>query len=110
MSGLDIVQQCSAPNTILRDVGIVVTQAGNYALDLPIGVLRAVGLDLFIRNRGAAAITVNFDGTGPITIDPGDVFVRNDHKYARINVIAAVLFDLVLAGVLITTLKREGWL
>lgn len=110
MSGLDIIQRCTAPNTVLRDVGIVVTAAANYAIDMPTGVLRAVGLDLYIRNRGAAAITVNFDGTGAITIDAGDVFIRNDHKYSRINVVAAVQFDLVLAGILITTLKREGWL
>ena len=110
MSGLDIVLACRAPNTVLRDVGIVVTQAANYALNMPTGVLRAIGLDLYIRNRGAAAITVDFDGTGPITIDPGDVFIRNDHKYGRINVVGAVLFDLILAGILITTCKKEGWL
>lgn len=109
MSGLDIVQRCRAPNTVLRDAGVVVTQAANYVIDTTQGI-NAVGLDIYIRNRGAAAITVSWDGQVPITIDAGDVFIRNDHKFAQLNLVAAVQFDLAIGGILIPTCKREGWL
>ena len=109
MSGWGLVQQCRAPNTVLRDIGLVVTQAANYVIDVTQG-LQAIGLDIYIRNRGAAAITVSWDGQVPITIDAGDVFIRNDHKYAQLNIVAAVQFDLAIGAITINFCQREGWL
>ena len=67
-----------------------------------------MGLDLFIRNRGAAALTVSIDGQGAITVDPGDVYWMNDSKFWLINVVSAVLYDMQLFGIRISTLKRKG--
>jgi len=109
MSGWNIVQACRAPSTVLRDAGIVVSQAANYVTDVTQS-LQAVGLDIYIRNRGAAAITVSWDGQTAITIDAGDVFIRNDHKYALLTITAAVQFDLVIGAITINFCKAEGWL
>lgn len=68
----------------------------------------AMGLDLFIRNRGAAALTVSLDGQPAITVDPGDVYMVNDSKYWLINVVSAVLYDIQLFGIRITTLQKRG--
>lgn len=68
----------------------------------------ALGLDVFIRNRGAAALTVNLNGTGAVTVDPGDVYIVNDTKFWLIEVVSAVLYDLQIFGIRISTLKRLG--
>ena len=68
----------------------------------------SLGLDVFIRNRGAAALTVNLNGTGAITVDPGDVYIVNNTKFWLIEVVSAVIYDLQLFGIRITTLKRMG--
>ena len=68
----------------------------------------ALGLDIFIRNRGAAALTVSLNGTGPITVDAGDVYVSNNYKFWLVEIVSAVLYDLQIFGIKITTLKRQG--
>ncbi len=67
-----------------------------------------MGLDLFVRNRGAAALTVSLDGQGAITVDPGDVYIVNNSKFWLINIVSAVLYDLQIFGIRISTLKRRG--
>ena len=68
----------------------------------------ALGLDIFIRNRGAAALTVNLNGTGAITVDPGDVYLVNNTKFWLVEVVSAVLYDFQIFGIRISTLKRLG--
>jgi len=68
----------------------------------------ALGLDVFIRNRGAAALTVNLNGTGAVTVDPGDVYIVNNTKFWLIEIVSAVLYDLQLFGIRTTTLIRMG--
>lgn len=95
------------PEGMVRDWRL--TQAGvavNFDFDLPSA--GAMGLDLFIRNRGAAALTISIDGQGAITVDPGDVYYMNDSKFWLVNVISAVLYDMQLFGIRISTLKRKG--
>jgi len=68
----------------------------------------AVALDIFIRNRGAAAITVAIDGQPVITVDPGDVFTVNDTIMNTVGVVAAVQYDLFMTGIKLQTLKALG--
>jgi len=68
----------------------------------------ALGLDIYIRNRGAAALTVSLNGTAPITVDPGDIYVVNDYKFWLVEIVSAVLYDLQIFGIKIDTLKRRG--
>ncbi len=96
------------PENMVRD--FKTTEAGlavGYIFDAP-NAGNAMGLDLFIRNRGAAAITVSLDGQGAITIDPGDVYTVNNVKFYLVTVVAAVLYDLQIFGIKISTLKRKG--
>lgn len=81
--------------------------AANYIFDVP-SQGSALGLDIFIRNRGAAALTVSLNGTGAITVDPGDVYVVNDYKFWLVAIVSAVLYDLQIFGIKIDTLKRRG--
>jgi len=68
----------------------------------------AVALDLFIRNRGAAAITVAIDGQPVITVDAGDPFMIYDTVMKTIEVVAAVQYDFLVTGVKLQTLKAMG--
>ncbi len=68
----------------------------------------AACLDLFIRNRGAAALTLSIEGMPVITVDPGDVFRLNDTSIGLIQVVSAVLYDFFLTGVKFSTLKARG--
>lgn len=69
---------------------------------------QAVGLDLFIRNRGAATITLAVEGQGNITIDPGDPFTWNNQKFGLIAISATDDYDFLLTGVKFQTLKARG--
>ena len=96
------------PENIVRDflnsqTGIAV----NYVFDIQ-NTGNALGLDLFIRNRGAAALTVSVNGAPAVTVDPGDVYVVNNFKFWLIAIVSAVLYDLQIFGVRITTLKLKG--
>ncbi len=68
----------------------------------------AATLDFFIRNRGAAALTVQFDGIPVVTVDPGDLFRLNDTVQGLIVIVSAVQYDLFLTGVKFSTLKARG--
>ena len=67
----------------------------------------AVTLDLFIRNRGAAALTVSIEGQGAVTVDPGDVHTVNDTVMGLIIVTATGLYDFWLTGVKYSTLRAR---
>jgi len=98
------------PENMIRD--FVNTQAGlaaNYAFDIQ-NTGNALGLDLYIRNRGAAALTVSKNGGQPITVDPGDVYIVNDFKMWLIEILSAVLYDFEIYGINITTLRKRGLL
>lgn len=68
----------------------------------------AATLDLFIRNRGAAALTLVLDGMPPVTVDAGDVFTMNDTVQGLIQVVSAVQYDFILTGVKYSTLLAKG--
>ena len=96
------------PGDTVRDfLHTIPAGAANFDFDIQ-NTGNALGLDVFIRNRGAAALTVNLNGTGAITVDPGDVYLVNNTKFWLIEVVSAVLYDLQLFGIRITTLKRMG--
>ena len=105
----NVLDAVIVPTDIVRDIQIVETLAVNYALDLP-NTANSIGLDLFIRNREAAALTVNMNQTGPITVDPGDVYISNHFKFWLVQVVSAVLYDLQIFGVKVSTLKKMGFL
>lgn len=86
------------------------TQAGlaaGYVYDIQ-NLGKALGLDLYIRNRGAAALTISKNGQPPITVDPGDVYIVNDYKMWIVEVVSAVLYDFEIYGIRMTTLQRLG--
>lgn len=96
------------PENMVRDFEF--TDAGAVAgqvHDCP-SEFAAVMLDLYIRNRGAAALTVSTNGQGAITVDPGDVYILNHVKFWTVTVVSAVLYDFQLFGVKESTLKRRG--
>ena len=96
------------PENMVRDFK---TAEGGIAVDYQFDVPNsgnAMGLDIFVRNRGAAALTVSLDGQAAITVDPGDVYTVNNSKFYLVHVVSAVLYDLQLFGIKITTLKRRG--
>ncbi len=101
------IMQAIVLERMVRDFKDAVSQAANLTRDIS-QEGRALGLDFFIRNRGAAVLTVSFDGQVAITVDPGDVYAFNDTKYLRVDVVSAVLFDCQFFGVLIDTLKSRG--
>lgn len=60
---------------------------------------KAIGLDLLLHNRGAANITISIDKGQVITVEAGDSLPLSNIRYALVEVVAAVAYDLVLAGV-----------
>lgn len=104
----NVLEGVLVPENMVRD--FVNTQAGlaaNYVFDIQ-NTGNALGLDIYIRNRGAAALTVSKNGAPAITVDPGDVYIVNDFKMWIVNIVSAVLYDLEIYGVRITTLRRRG--
>lgn len=97
------------PENMVRDIQVVQTLAVNYQIDMP-NTANALGLDLYIRNRGAAGLTVSLNGAGVITVDPGDVYIVNHFKFWLVQIVSAVLYDLQIFGVRVNTLKRQGLL
>lgn len=72
--------------------------AANVAVDL-YETYKVVGLDLFIHNRGAVAITFIIDEGAAITVLAGDSFFMSNTKFSLIAVTSAVNYDMMLAGV-----------
>lgn len=101
-----ITENLILPDNIIRDWKYSEPSNANQILDA--GLSEAVALDLFIRNRGAAAITVSIEGMTAETVDPGDVFTVNNTIMGRINIVAAVQYDFLVTGVKFSTLRRRG--
>ena len=106
----NVLEPVIVPIGAVRDfLNSQVGLAANYAFDIQ-NTGMALGLDLFIRNRGAAAITVSMNGAPAVTVDPGDVYRVNDFKFWLIQIVSAVLYDLQIFGIKTNTLKRMGLL
>ena len=104
----NVLDSVIVPGDTVRD--FINTQAGlaaNYIYDVQ-NSGASLGLDLFIRNRGAAALTVALNGMGAVTVDPGDVYIVTNTKFWLVNVQSAVLFDLQIFEIRTNTLKRLG--
>ena len=104
----NVLEGVLVPENIVRD--FCNTQAGlaaNYVFDIQ-NTGNALGLDLYIRNRGAAALTISKNGQPAITVDPGDVYIVNDYKMWLVTIVSAVLYDFEIYGVNIQTLRRRG--
>ena len=101
------LQNVILPENIIRDFAFSATAAAGDIYDTP-QEFGALGLDLFIRNRGAAAITIAINGQAAITVDPGDVYTLNGVMFWLVTVVAAVQYDLQVFGVRVNTLKKRG--
>lgn len=106
----NVLGEVDVPEGMVRD--FLNSQGGlaaGYIYDVQ-NTGNALGLDIFIRNRGAAALTISLNGTGAITVDPGDTYWVNDFKFWLVTVVSAVLYDLQIFGISIPALKRRGLL
>jgi len=104
----NVLESVIVPEGMVRDfLNSPGALAANYTFDVS-SEGNALGLDIYIRNRGAAALTVSLNGTGPITVDPGDVYTVNDFKFWLVQIVSAVLYDLQIFGIKVETLKRRG--
>ncbi len=104
----NVLDDVDIPENMVRDfLHTLPGAAAGFIFDIQ-NTGNALGLDIFIRNRGAAALTVNLNGTGAVTVDPGDVYLVNNFKFWLIEVVSAVLYDLQLFGINIPTLRRRG--
>ena len=95
------------PENMIRDFLITVSQAVTASWDLP-NTYQAVGLDFYVRNRGAAALTVSFDGQPAITVDAGGGYAISNTRFSLVTVTAAIVYDLQITGIKLNTLKRRG--
>ena len=94
------------PDGMIRDWKFSNPVAVNQTVDSR--NVEAATLDLFIRNRGAAALTLSIEGMAVITVDAGDVFTLNDTLMGLIVVTSGVLYDFFLTGVKFSTLRAKG--
>ena len=101
-----ILDSIQVPENAVRDYHEAYSQATSITTE----VLQrgAVGLDLFLRNRGAAACTVAVDGQTAMTVDAGDVYTLNGVKFNRVVVTTAVTVDFEIFGVKLNTLRGRG--
>lgn len=104
----NVLESVIVPEGMVRDfLNSPGALAAGYIFDV-VSQGNALGLDLFIRNRGAAALTVSLNGTGAITVDAGDVYTVNNYKFWLVEIVSAILYDLQIFGIKISTLKRKG--
>jgi len=90
---------------IIRDFHTTIINGGNQTIDT-LKQFNAVGLDFYIRNTGAAALTVRLSGQAAVTVDAGDVYTLNGIQFDRIDIISVVNYDCQIFGLKYTTLKR----
>jgi len=95
------------PRDVIRDWSMVFP-GGAVNVNIDTLLEAAVGLDIFVDNLGAAPITVNWDGQGAITIPAGAVFARSGAIFRILQVVSAVVCDVVVSGVKISSLERMG--
>lgn len=84
---------------VIRDFALSFAKSANFSIDV-FQENRAIGLDIFIHNRGASSLTVEIDKRDAITILAGDTFSWTNIKFALVKVASTVAYDLVVAGVL----------
>ena len=94
------------PENIIRDISLTFINTGNQAFDF--SQSGSIGLDAFIINQGAAALTIAFNGQGGITVAAGAAFGWSSTRYWLVEVVSAVNYDLIIAGVRYATLKAKG--
>lgn len=95
------------PENIIRDFSFTVVNAGNYNFDIT-QMGNALGLDFWINNNGAAALTISWNGLPAITVAAGAAFGLSDTKWWLLQVVSAVNYDLIITGVRRSTLKAKG--
>jgi hypothetical protein len=95
------------PENIVRDFLQTIVNAGNYVFDIN-NTGNAIGLDLFLHNLGAANITISVNGQPAITVLPGAVYALSSTKWWLVAIVAAVNYDLQMAGVRVPTLRAKG--
>lgn len=93
--------------SMIRDYLLPNVAAVNFVHDTALAGL-ALGLDVFIHNRGAAPLTISLNGQAPMTVNAGAIFAVNGVKIWLVNIVSAVLYDFYIAGVRIATLKKLG--
>ena len=103
-----VYQNLVLPRSIMRDF-IYTSPAGTLGEvhDTP-QCWGIIGTDLFIRNRGAAALTIAVNGpaSNVVTVDPGDVYLINDTQFTFVQIVSAVIYDFQVFGVRIATLRK----
>ena len=103
------IQDLDIVPSVVRDFFQPFALATDFIIDLwqEHGVC---GLDLFVHNKGASSLTMLIDKGGisasVITVEAGDTFAWDNIKFALVEVVSAVAYDLVLAGVHILKRKR----
>jgi hypothetical protein len=102
-------QDVYLPDGIIRNFLHTVVNAGNFAFDVP-AEGQAVGLDLMLHNNGAAVITIAVNGQPAINVNPGAVYTLNGVNFWLVAVVAAVNYELQIAGVSLSLLRRRGLL
>ena len=104
------IQDLNIIPSVIRDFFQPFAKSADFKIDLwqEHGVC---GLDIFIHNKGAASLTVLIDKGGisasTITVEAGDTFAWDNIKYALVEVVSAVAYDLVMAGVHVLKRKRR---
>lgn len=92
------------PNQV-RDWLKVYALSANKTISL-FDTYKVVGLDIFIHNRGASALTFRIDDDeSVITLLAGDSFTLNNIKFNKIAVTSTVAYDMALAGVMLKELR-----
>ena len=95
------------PRSVIRDWSMVFP-GGNVNVNVDTLLEGAIGLDIYVNNLGAAAITVNWDGQGAITVPAGAAMARSGAIFRILQILTAVVVDVVISGVKISSLRRMG--
>lgn len=95
------------PRDVIRDWSIVFP-GGAVNVNIDTLLEGAIGLDIYVNNLGAAALTINWDGQGAITVPVNGFVSRSGAIFRLLQVITAVACDVVVSGVKITSLERMG--
>lgn len=95
------------PRNVIRDWSMVFP-GGIVNVNVDTLLEGAIGLDIYINNLGAAALTVNWDGQGAITVPVGAALARSGAIFRILQIITAVACDVVISGVKIESLRRMG--
>lgn len=95
------------PRDVIRDWSMVFP-GGAVNVNVDTLLEGAIGLDIYVNNLGAAALTVNWDGQGAIAVPVGGALARSGAIFRILQVLTAVACDVVVSGVKIESLRRIG--